>query len=118
MKSRIVFYLLFTLFLFTLLFLILLVGCSNKANEHDALAKCLTEKGVIMYGTEWCSHCKNQKAAFESSFQYINYVDCDKNRNQCLKAGVEGYPTWVINGQNYPGEQPLSRLASLAGCQI
>ena len=71
----------------------------------DAFAQCLADKSVTMYGTEWCSHCKNQKKLFGSSFQYINYVDCDKNQQECSSAGVQGYPTWKINGQNYPGEQ-------------
>ena len=103
----------------SLLAMIVLVGCSKVPSgpgEFDALAQCLTEQGVTMYGTEWCSHCKNQKAAFGSSFQYVNYVDCDNNQAACAAAGVEGYPTWSVKGQNYPGEQPLDRLASLAGC--
>ena len=107
---------------------LIIVGCGSGQNsidindleavnslENGPLAKCLTEKGVKMYGTEWCPHCKNQKKLFGSSFQYINYTDCDKNRQECLSAGVQGYPTWEIDGQNYPGEQSLERLAQLSG---
>ena len=93
-----------------------LVSCSSEMVENNNLAQCLTEKGITMYGTEWCSHCQNQKATFGESFKYVNYVDCDKDRTACLAAGVEGYPTWVIDGNNYPGEQSLNRLASLSGC--
>ena len=56
-----------------------------------------------MYGAEWCSHCKNQKKLFGNSFQYVNYVDCDKNSKECKEAGISGYPTWKVNGQNYSG---------------
>lgn len=101
-----------------LLSLPLLNGCSKKPGSYDPFAKCLTEKGVIMYGTEWCPHCKNQKAAFGNSFEYVNYIDCDKNRDACIRAGVQGYPTWVIDGKSYPGEQPLFDLSSLAGCPM
>ena len=107
------------LVVFSLMAMLVLVGCSNTPSgpsEFDALAQCLTEKGAIMHGTEWCSHCKDQKAEFGNSFQYVNYIDCDKNRGACDAAGVEGYPTWTINGQNYPGKQSLGRLASLTGC--
>jgi len=83
--------------------------------EYDEFAKYLTEQGVKMYGTEWCSHCKNQKKLFGNSFQYVDYVDCDKNKKVCIDAGVEGYPTWVVNEENYPGEQSLERLAELSG---
>lgn len=100
---------------------LVVVGCSGNNDgpgEYDSLAKCLTEKGAKMYGTEWCSHCKNQKAAFGNSFQYVDYIDCDKNKNECSLAGVQGYPTWKIEGQNYPGEQQLNNLASLSGCEL
>ncbi len=86
-----------------------------QSSQYDEFAKYLTEQEVVMYGTEWCSHCKAQKKLFGNSFQYINYVDCDKNSEQCKNAGISGYPTWKINNQNYPGVQTLERLAELSG---
>ncbi len=71
-----------------------------------------------MYGTEWCSHCKSQKKMFGKSFQYINYVDCDRYSDECLRNGIRGYPTWIIDGEKYPGVQSLGRLSSLSGCSI
>ena len=88
-----------------------------QTGRYDEFSKYLTEQGATMYGTEWCSHCKNQKKLFGSSFQYINYVDCDKNKAACAKAGVSSYPTWKINGQNYLGEQSIERLAELSRYQ-
>lgn len=88
------------------------------SGDYDSFASCLSEAGVVMYGTEWCSHCKAQKKLFGSSFDKINFVDCDFAGDTCLLAGVEGYPTWKINGQNYPGEQSLERLGNLAGCEV
>ena len=38
---------------------------------------------------------------------------CDKNRNACIDANIRGYPTWNIEGQNYPGEQSLEITESL-----
>ncbi len=86
--------------------------------QSDELAKCLTEKGAIMYGTIWCSYCQRQKEAFGSSFKYIKFVDCDANRDECLIAGVQGYPTWKINGETYSGLRPLEDLARIAGCEF
>ncbi len=105
----------------SLLLTLIISGCSITGgsvvgSSTDNLAKCLTTKGATMYGTEWCSHCKNQKAAFGNSFKYVNYVDCDANPSKCSAAGIRGYPTWQINGRNYPGEQSLSKLKSLTGC--
>lgn len=108
-------------FLSLLIILIVLLGCSKEPKgpgKYDTFAKCLSENGATMYGTEWCSHCRNQKAKFGNSFQYIDYVDCDRNKRDCLAAGVSGYPTWNIKGTNYPGEQSLYKLASLSGCSL
>lgn len=98
--------------------ILVITGCSKSPEADDAFTQCLTEKEVVMYGTEWCSHCKNQKAAFGDSFKYVNYVDCDQSMEECIKAGVKGYPTWKINGKNYPGEQSLYKLSSLSGCEL
>ena len=108
----------------TLLIITILVsGCTGDntpapPGDYDEFAQCLTDKGVKMYGTEWCSHCKNQKALFGNSFQYVDYIDCDQDKDACQQAGVKGYPTWVVDGENYPGEQSFSRLASLSGCNL
>jgi hypothetical protein len=63
--------------------------------DKDAFAKCLTDKGFVMYGAAWCSHCAAQKALFGDSFKYIKYVECPDNINFCLDKGVQGYPTWI-----------------------
>ncbi|MFH1683004.1 MAG: thioredoxin domain-containing protein [Candidatus Woesearchaeota archaeon] len=100
---------------------IFLIGCTGKANTavgYDTFAQCLTDKGVKMYGAEWCSHCQNQKAMFGSSFQYVDYVDCEQSQQECSIAGIQGYPTWKISGNDYPGEQSFERLASLSGCKL
>ena len=89
-----------------------------ESGEYDEFAKCLTDIGAAMYGTDGCGHCQNQKKTFESSFDHINYVNCDYSRQACIDAGIQGYPTWRINGNNYPGEKSLQELSSLSGCRL
>ena len=72
-----------------------LSSCPLTADK-DTFAKCLTEKGWVMYGAEWCVHCKAQKERFGESFQYIKYVECPDNIKLCLNKGVNGYPTWIV----------------------
>jgi hypothetical protein len=48
-----------------------------------------------MYGTTWCSHCNAQKELFGSSFENIEFVDCDASKPACVAAGVQGFPTWI-----------------------
>jgi hypothetical protein len=112
-------YKIFTIFVL-LLSSVLITACSKPQDDgkFDGFATCLTEKNAIMYGTEWCSHCQNQKKMFGSSFEYVNFVDCDANPTACDVAGVTGYPTWQINGELYPGVQSFYDLAKLTGCTL
>ena len=104
---------------FLIFILIFLAGCSSSApGKYDAFADCLATAGAVMYGSEWCGHCKNQKEMFGSSFKYIAYVDCDRSEQLCFNAGVMGFPTWVINGENYPGERNFYELSQLSGCKL
>ena len=83
-----------------------------------SLANCLSDNGVTMYGTEWCGHCKNQKALFGDAFNQVDYVDCDAQRQVCLNAGVRGFPTWIdADGNPFPGTQSLERLAEIGECE-
>lgn len=89
----------------------------------DSFAQCLSVSGVKMYGAYWCGHCQNNKKIFGSSVQYISYIECDPNGQNseaglCAEKGIDGYPTWEINGKFYPGEQSLSKLAQLSGCSL
>ena len=86
--------------------------------EYDDFAKCLTENNATMYGTEWCTHCKAQKELFGKSFKYVTYIDCDRNKDICTSKGIEGYPTWIIGNESYPGTQQLYTLSKLSKCEI
>ncbi|RME79900.1 MAG: hypothetical protein D6769_01080 [Methanobacteriota archaeon] len=104
----------------TLAYVIAFGNPLNKApsGKYSSFAQCLTDNGAVMYGTDWCPHCKNQKAMFGDAFANINYVNCDNDKKACEDAGVQGYPTWHIKGQVLVGTQPLDVLASTAGCEL
>lgn len=95
-----------------------LIAKPSPPGKYDAFATCLTEKGVKMYGTDWCHFCQDQKKKFGKSFKYVDYVNCDTNQKECNSAGVEGYPTWVINGESYSGVQSLKYLSTLTKCDL
>ena len=95
----------------------------QEPGKYAEVAKCLTEKGVKLYGAYWCPHCHEQKEDFGSDVQFISYVECDDsgpngNHKACLEAGITSYPTWVFPGQgNLIGRYPIFVLAKLANCQ-
>ena len=62
-------------------------------SKFDDFARCLASKNITMYGAAWCSHCQNEKNAFEGSFKYVPYVECPDDPQKCLEKGVTDYPT-------------------------
>jgi uncharacterized membrane protein len=83
-----------------------------------ALAEHLTEAGALFYGASWCPHCQEQKRLFGASAGRLPYIECSPagpNTPQapsCNRAGVQSYPTWVIDGRAYAGQ--VLGLAELA----
>ena len=84
-----------------------IITAAVSPGRYDDFAKCLTDKGVVMYGENWCQYTNAQKAMFGKSFQHINYVE---------KEDLARRPTWVINGETYETVQSFQRLAELSGC--
>jgi glutaredoxin len=96
---------------------LLLTACGGPG-KYDEFASCLSEKGATMYGTDWCPHCKAQKELFGKSFKNIIYTNCDKAKNLCDEAGVEGFPTWVFGEERASGTQSFAKLAEMSGCEL
>jgi hypothetical protein len=99
------------------------IRSSSGAAEVE-LAKHLTQKGAKMYGAYTCPHCYEQKQLFgKQAWNSVTYVECapDAKKNPqpqvCAKAGVTGYPTWIVDGKLSPGVKKLAKLAELSGYQ-
>lgn len=98
----------------------------RQAHRYDAFAKCLTNKGVKMYGAYWCPHCVDQKTLFDASFKYAPYVECGVEGNTakmqpvCTDAGIKHFPTWQFPpvGDRVEGEMPLEDLSFRTGCPL
>lgn len=92
---------------------------TGNAELVEAFAKCLASRNLTMYGAEWCSHCRREKALFGDAFKYVPYVECPENEKLCLDKGINGYPTWIDgDGVKYEGEQGLAGLAEISGCPL
>lgn len=112
-----------SIFIIVLLLLLILVlySVGNKKKYSSAslddFAKCISDKGFVMYGANWCSHCKNEKEAFGDSFRLIKYVECPDNPSICVEKGIQGYPTWMAPGNIFlEGEQGIEKLSQASGC--
>ena len=89
--------------------------------QSKALAIHLAKSGAKMYGAFWCPHCKQQKAYFGASAARLPYVECSPDgqgapqSKECAAAGINSYPTWVINGKHIEEVMTLKQLADATG---
>ncbi|KAH8965131.1 hypothetical protein BDL97_04G102900 [Sphagnum fallax] len=97
---------------------------TSSSPKELSLAKHLRSIGAKMYGAFWCSHCFEQKQMFgKEAMKYVEYVECFPEgyrkgvqiAKACEAANIQGFPTWIINGQQFSGEQELSQLAEASG---
>tara|TARA_Y100000310_G_scaffold225672_1_gene227711 strand:+ start:11144 stop:11509 length:366 start_codon:yes stop_codon:yes gene_type:complete len=107
--------------------LLLLAGCSSTSisqEKIDTFAKCLTEAEATMFGTFWCPHCAKTKKKFGSSFQYINYVECDprgddEQSEYCIEKEIDKYDTWEFkDGSRIISEPTFQQLSEKTGCAV
>lgn len=114
---------------FVLVCALFLAGCSSGPSggqtpeEATAIARCLDDKGVEMYGAFWCPHCADQKKVFGSEAEkHMPYNECDPKGDNpvtetCLELDIENYPTWIFpDGTRQTGVIPLTDLQSQSGC--
>ena len=93
----------------------LFIGCSDQESNNDALstqdpllrtkielAKCLSQKGWVMYSSYTCSACIAQKKLFgEEAFAHIKETECNPhapntNVELCIKKNIRITPTWIL----------------------
>lgn len=103
----------------TILLLVLSVNnYIRKPGEYDDFAKCLTEKGAVVYGNDYCQYTVKQLNFFGKSQKLLNYVKCSENDGLCDSKGVDITPTWDIDGESYSGVQTFEALSAYSGCEI
>jgi hypothetical protein len=103
---------------------VIYLGLRKRGSRFDSFAKCVAARQAKMYGAYWCPHCAEQKEMFESSFQYVPYVECGVpgSRDEapaCKDAGIKHFPTWQFaDGERREGTQPLQALGTKTGCDL
>jgi hypothetical protein len=89
------------------------------AKSGKTFGQCLKDKGLIMYGSDRCDVCLNQKQILGEDFQDINYVNCDSYSDICESRSIRSYPVWSVNNENYyKGIKSIPELAELSGCAL
>jgi hypothetical protein len=98
----------------------------RSQHQHDAFARCLSDRGVKMYGAYWCPHCQEQKEKFAASFEYAPYIECGVKGDAhaqaqvCKDENVKHYPTWQFppTGERVERIFSLQELSDRTGCAL
>ncbi len=100
------------------LILIFAIGNALTPGPYDDFAKCLSEKGVTVYGAMgWCKYTQGQKAMFGKSFKYLNYYEHTEYPVEQY-GEIKKTPTWIIGGKVYENTRSLEELSTLTGCPL
>lgn len=89
-------------------------GLITANTPSEKIAKYIGENSVL-YVQAGCIHCKEQEDLFGENLKYLTTVDCFKDTQACVNAGIEATPTWIINNQKYVGVLSIERLKELTG---
>ena len=97
----------------------------RQSHALDDFAKCISSKGLRMYGAWWCPHCSEQKELFGVAFHYVTYTECGIEgqtrslNEQCKSAGIHNFPTWQFaDGHREEGILQLADLSDKTGCKL
>ncbi len=97
----------------------LLLGRDTQRLED--LAVHLEATGAEYYGAYWCPSCQRQERLFGSAADHLPFIECSPGgqgtpmTRRCAQAGIESYPTWIIDGRRYTGVQTPEDLARYSG---
>ena len=84
----------------------------NQPDTHDSVTmhqndetKSSASKKLVVHHTTWCGysrqHLNQMKQGLEKKLNdvgvKVEYIDCDKDKEACVRAGVRGYPTLILH---------------------
>lgn len=99
----------------------------TSEKDYTALAQCLTENGVIMYGSITCTVCAREREVFGDAFAYMTEIECNPRGEHaqtelCLEKEIAHTPTFTreVNGEELErkdGFQSPEDLAKFGDCE-
>jgi len=101
--------------LFIVLTISMIFIMKNNNSEDEEIMRCIAENSEV-YTSRTCSHCAEQEKILGEYLEIFNITECLANQEKCAENGITSVPTWIINGQFYPGVKSIEELKQLTGC--
>lgn len=85
--------------------------------ELAKFVNCLKEAGFMVYGANWCGWTTRLVSMF-GGWEIIDpiYVECTEEAELCQKKEIAGYPTILVNDQNYQGGRTFQDFSEVTNC--
>ena len=75
----------------------------------------LKKAGYKIFGKAGCGWCKKQLQELGDLADILPFHDCAKDKQECIRLGIEGFPTWVSGKEILsPGFKPVNGIIVLA----
>lgn len=97
--------------------------------DYTAVAQCLTEKGVYMYGAKFCPSCAKVKRDFGPAYDSLAYLECDPRFGEgnvverCIARDIKKTPSFLLETPDgevldeLVGAHSPEKIAEYFGCE-
>ena len=90
-----------------------------SSEEMEKFITCLKDANFVIYGANWCGWTK-KLVEMLGGFDTIKpiYIECSEEKEVCEENGVNGYPTILVQGEQYKGARTFEDFSATTGCEI
>jgi hypothetical protein len=81
-------------------------------------SNCIEEQNITLYIN---SQDSTQTLRKINLIEYLNHVkikNCARDNTECIKKGIDSFPTWNINERNINKDISLIELSEISGCKL
>lgn len=78
------------------------------------LSECIREKNITLYGLRGSKVTEEQIEEIEELFNYINFIDCSKMKDECFSVPIT--PAWKVDENIFYNLFSRGTLIKIAGC--
>ena len=87
-------------------------------SDIDNFKICLREKDIILYVNTNNFAESLSEIKLTEYLEDVGIVNCLRNKQVCLDAGVNSFPSWGLEGELAKGDIEIGVLSELSGCNI
>lgn len=88
----------------------------EDSEELADLSQCLAEADATVYIVDWSPESQDQQVILGNLQESVTVINCEDQREECDRNGVNAYPTWELNGEQTIGLKTRTSLRNTLSC--